>query len=517
MEIEPQMTKLMKKVLIVLILILISKMHYGQIIADHTVVDKYDSIPQEYIDEVKKMLLIVAGESHSNGYFEGLLSFEDLDSKYQVEWSSSGAPAGETDNYLRVGRNTWGDYDNDSGWINWYGEEDWFTNATALARTKTGISYCHDNNLTISAIGFGWCYDQIEGPNTTAADKVYGVRWAGRSVEGPEGNLAWGIDAEDFAITGNSISMDTYISATQEYINYCTVNNIPTKVFFTTGPVDDYSTEDHYGGYLKHEHLREYVRANPSLILFDYADILCFDDDGSGTTDSFNGTTFPAITPTNLSPVSAGHISKAGGVRLAKAMWWMLARMAGWQAGDTDNEVTLVTSISVTAEGGSAVIDTNAGTLQLSTQVSPESATVQSITWSLLEGTGKASLSSSGLVTAESNGTVTARATANDGSGVYDELIVTIENQISSSISEYSTGTNNFEIVIGRDVFEIYLQDGFSANQTNLYDVSGRLITKEVFNGNYCQIETGNLPEGIYIIQVLSESMLYRSKKIFKP
>ena len=77
------------------------------------------------------------------------------------------------------------------------------------------------------------------------------------------------------------------------------------------------------------------MRADPSLVLFDYADILCFDDDGSGSTDNFNGTTFPAITPTNLSPISAGHISKAGGVRLAKAMWWMLARIAGWDGGST--------------------------------------------------------------------------------------------------------------------------------------------------------------------------------------
>ena len=27
----------------------------------------------------------------------------------------------------------------------------------------------------------------------------------------------------------------------------------------------------------------------------------------------------------------ADHIGELGAVRLAKAMWWMLARMAGWQ------------------------------------------------------------------------------------------------------------------------------------------------------------------------------------------
>ena len=37
----------------------------GPIIADHTVVDKYDDIPQHWIDEVKKMWIDIPGESHS--------------------------------------------------------------------------------------------------------------------------------------------------------------------------------------------------------------------------------------------------------------------------------------------------------------------------------------------------------------------------------------------------------------------------------------------------------------------
>jgi len=36
------------------------------------VVDKYDDIPQYYIDEVKKMLVDIAGESHSAGYRNGM-------------------------------------------------------------------------------------------------------------------------------------------------------------------------------------------------------------------------------------------------------------------------------------------------------------------------------------------------------------------------------------------------------------------------------------------------------------
>ena len=62
----------------------------------------------------------------------------------------------------------------------------------------------------------------------------------------------------------------TYLAATQAYIDYCTANSIETKVFFTTGPVDghvgvhvgNYTPEGGYQGYLKHERIRDYVKAD---------------------------------------------------------------------------------------------------------------------------------------------------------------------------------------------------------------------------------------------------------------
>jgi|GEM_PF-2440678 parallel beta-helix repeat protein len=90
----------------------------------------------------------------------------------------------------------------------------------------------------------------------------------------------------------------------------------------------------------------------------------------------------------------------------------------------------LVVSVSVTGAGGSTVISSNKGTLQLTASVTPSDATDKSVTWSIANGTGQATISSSGLVTAVANGTVTAKATANDGSGVYGTLAITISNQI---------------------------------------------------------------------------------------
>jgi hypothetical protein len=267
----------------------------SQIIADHTIVDRYDDIPQCYIDQVKKMYFVVAGESHSLGYMSGLVTLESLNGTYDINYVAT--PEAYTDTHLRISRTTWGDLDNAAGWLTSYGEEDWFTSPTAISRTKAGITYCHDNSLEMSAFGFGWCYD---------------------------GGI---LDATD------------YLSATQAYVDYCTTNGYNTKVFFTTGPVDDWNaraTEGAYDKYLMYQSIRDYVAANSTRILFDYADILCYDY-GSETpnTQTWNGHTFPVITTTNNLPDGVGHISEIGTIRIAKAVWWMMARIAGWDGVST--------------------------------------------------------------------------------------------------------------------------------------------------------------------------------------
>ena len=417
----------MRRVILLLFLAQIFLINYGQIIADHTIVDRFDDIPQYYIDKVKGMWLTVPGESHSQAYRTGLTLLESSYPAYAVNVTESGTPEAYTATHLRASRGTWGSYSSSSGWIYFYGEGSWFTNSTGLSRTKAGITYCNTNNLEIAAIGFGWCWDATAGSPTTNADPVYGCRWYGWSGQGPDGDKAWGLDATDYSETGNSVSLDTYLSATQEYIDYCTSNKYNTKVFFTTGPVDTYTGETGYQGYLKYERIRDYVDANPTRILFDYADILCYDDNGNQTTTSWNGHIYPIITPTNLGNASIGHIGSAGSIRLAKAMWWMLARMAGWDGGTATIPVT---GIAVTGTGGATTISTTGGTLQLSAAVLPANASNKTVTWTVTNGTGQATISTGGLVTAVADGTVTARATANDGSGIYGTLAITISNQV---------------------------------------------------------------------------------------
>jgi hypothetical protein len=313
-----------------------------QIIADHTVVDSYAGIPQQYIDSVRTWWVTVPGESHSAGYRIGLALLQSIDSNYAVAILESGTPDSLSSGALRFSRATWGDLSSASGWRYGYGEEDWYTNQTAVARTAAGIRYCNTQGRPLHATGFGWCWDMTwqNAPGGTE-DPVYLVRWAGSSESGPQGSLRWGLDAGDSVLTGNSVCMDTYLAATQLYIDSCTANGWSTAVFFTTGPVD--GNDDSENGYqreIKHQYMRQYVQQDTTRVLFDYADILCWADDGSQHVATWNDGGTPRQYPqihadnmldTNGSYVEDGdHIGQRGAVRLAKAMWWMLARLAGW-------------------------------------------------------------------------------------------------------------------------------------------------------------------------------------------
>ena len=316
----------------------------AQIVANHTVVAEFENIPQAYLDEVKKMWIILAGESHSSGYRIGARLLEQQYPEYAVKARESGTPDPYTDEHLRLSRATWGDLNNASGWKYNYGEEDWFTGSRAVERTKAHLTYCNTNNLEIAAMGFGWCWD-MTGTNWPAGtpDPVYQVRWAGRSEYGPQGNKRWGLDDEDFELTENTINMDTYLNTTAEYDDYCAQNGYATRVFFTTGPVDanENLNENGYQRFLKHERIRNYVNSESQRILFDYADILCHNENGERhevTWTDYGNTlqTFQAIHPDNMIDLDGNyredgdHIGERGAVRLAKAMWWILARMAGW-------------------------------------------------------------------------------------------------------------------------------------------------------------------------------------------
>lgn len=258
-----------------------------QIIADHTIVDDYANIPQQYIDLVKTMQVDYSGLSHASGILAGLNALETLNATYQV--TTADAPMTATSSYLRACRNFYL-----GGWWGGLSPDAWYSNEAYREIMEAGLTYINETNATpLSVVGLGWSYT----PDYSSAD------------------------------------IAEYVEATERYNSYSTTNSYDTKFIYSTGAIDGdaITGETGWTRYLAHTAIRDSVNNDATRVLFDYADILCYDDNGSGpNTSTWDGHTFPVITDANKNPSEDSHISAAGELRLAKAMWWMLARIAGW-------------------------------------------------------------------------------------------------------------------------------------------------------------------------------------------
>ena len=90
----------------------------------------------------------------------------------------------------------------------------------------------------------------------------------------------------------------------------------------------------------------------------------------------------------------------------------------------------LAESIEVSGVGGENTIDQFGGTLQMMANFSPAGTRNQDVVWSISKNEALASIDATGLLTALGNGTVTVRATAQDGSGVFGEADVVLTHQL---------------------------------------------------------------------------------------
>jgi len=110
---------------------------------------------------------------------------------------------------------------------------------------------------------------------------------------------------------------------------------------------------------------------------------------------------------------------------------WIENRGLGYMGYAQGISIGGLIGVTVATQGSiPAVITTDQGTLQLVATVYPSTAS-QEVTWSIVPGTGAATIDTAGLVTAISNGTVYAVAIAVQDNTVNDSLLITMTGQIA--------------------------------------------------------------------------------------
>ena len=118
---------------------------------------------------------------------------------------------------------------------------------------------------------------------------------------------------------------------------------------------------------------------------------------------------------------------------------------------------------AITVSGPASIIEGGTGTYTAS--VSPYNAGNPAVSWSVVNGTGAASITPSGLLTAISPGTVTVRATSDDGSGVVGTCQITVlKSTASRTITVDVAGIDKPERAVWIDGTAYRDADGLTVN-----------------------------------------------------
>lgn len=313
-----------------------SQVFDGYLLVDHTAVQQFDSIPQEWLDEAKKLTVHYGHTSHGSQILSGLVILNKVDStKYNMSLKDEGnAQAGITESIppeerIPVGLPPDGEntlqITREGAWHVGY----WSTN-DGLEGTKNVLSY---NNGLFDISGWAWC-----GEHSSSDDQI----------------------------------IHDYLSAMEDL-----ETSFPTmRFFYMTGHVDPRSNDAN-----RHNNMiREYCREN-NKILYDFADIESWDLDGNFYSDAppdcewcqtwCDGSAHDDcvecqhndIIPPNsdecCSGAGCGNIygcermcAHSHGINClikGKAFWWMMARLAGWE-GDTTTNPTGVTAATLNSK-----------------------------------------------------------------------------------------------------------------------------------------------------------------------
>ena len=132
----------------------------------------------------------------------------------------------------------------------------------------------------------------------------------------------------------------------------------------------------------------------------------------------------------------------------------------------------------------------------------PSNAIHQSYNWNVINGTGSAIIDSSGLLSAQTNGTVTVIAKTNDCSRVIGEAIITISNQTTVGINDI--GFKHIKIYPNPANKLLNISTQEQINSIQIIDVTGKVI--KVFASDNMQLDISELNTGIYYLEIKNKT-----------
>jgi hypothetical protein len=251
------------------------------LVIDHTAIQQFDQIPDEYIEAVKDMVVVYTGGSHGRQIPCGLLDLEKMDSKYAVTIQDEGLPP-EGDS-LRVSRSLRTQY---NSWKTSISYDDFWYGESALDNVRRTLDYHESNGNHVDVIVYTWC-------------------WHLR--------------------TWSESQVNEYLSAFSDTLEA----EYPDTTFIYMTDTSDRCYENRW---LRHQQIREFVNSN-NKVLFDFGELETWSADGlqrnsCGTypymDDDWDGTY-------DGCQFGNGHINQAACLMKAKAFWVLLAKLAGWQ------------------------------------------------------------------------------------------------------------------------------------------------------------------------------------------
>lgn len=177
---------------------------------------------------------------------------------------------------------------------------------------------------------------------------------------------------------------------------------------------------------------------------------------------------------------------------------------------DAGGEAIPVTNLTITGEGGASTINSPGGTLVMVKSILPADATNQSVTWSVANVTGSATINAAGVLTAVENGMVVVKAITNDGSAIEATDIITISNQTAS---------------INKDLIsKLYIFPNPANDFVNIFNVKGKQIlfismdgkvlkTNISLTDNYT-LDLSTVESGSYILKVIDKNDQFMIEKL---